>query len=244
VGLLTGCVQSAVFPDVNAATARVLAADGLEVVAPGQGCCGALSVHAGRLEEGRALARALVAAFEDVDLVVVNSSGCGSHLKELGWLLEDERSAAFAARVRDAGELLGALTPRAPRHPVATSIALQDPCHLRHAQRLPLSYLPVLGRIPGLEVVEPAEQDLCCGSAGIYNVVQPDAARELGDRKAAHVLATGARAYASANPGCLVQVSHALHRAGRPLPSLHPIELVDASIRNLGAARLLTRARR
>ena len=244
VGLLTGCVQSAVFPDVNAATARVLAADGLEVVAPGQGCCGALSVHAGRLEEGRALARALVAAFEDVDLVVVNSSGCGSHLKELGWLLEDERSAAFAAKVRDAGELLAALTPRAPRHPVATSIALQDPCHLRHAQRLPLSYLPVLGRIPGLEVVEPAEQDLCCGSAGIYNVVQPDAARELGDRKAAHVLATGARAYASANPGCLVQVSHALHRAGRPLPSLHPIELVDASIRNLGAARLLTRARR
>jgi glycolate oxidase iron-sulfur subunit len=242
--MLTGCVQSAVFPDVNAATARVLAADGLEVVAPRQGCCGALSVHAGRLEEGRRLARELMEAFEDVELVVVNSSGCGSHLKELGWLLGDESSAAFAAKVRDVGELLAALAPRAPRHPLATRVAVQDPCHLRHAQRLPLSYLPSLRRIPALELVEPAEQDLCCGSAGIYNLVQPDAARELGDRKAANVLATGAGVYASANPGCLVQVSHALHRAGRPLPALHPIEILDASIRNVGTGRLLTRARR
>jgi glycolate oxidase iron-sulfur subunit len=244
VGLLTGCVQRAVFPDVNAATARVLAAEGLEVLAPPQGCCGALSVHAGRLEEGKALARALVGAFDGVEVVVVNSSGCGSHLKELGWLLGDERSAAFAAKVRDAGELLATLPPRAPRHPLPATVALQDPCHLRHAQRLPLSYLPSLRRIPGLEVAEPAEQDLCCGSAGIYNVVQPEAARELGDRKAANVLATGAQLYASANPGCLVQVSGALRRAERPLPALHPIELVDASIRNVAAGRLLSRARR
>ncbi len=111
-------------------------------------------------------------------------------------------------------------------------------------RRLPLASLGALGRIPALEVVEPAEQDICCGSAGIYNVVQPEAARELGDRKAAHVLATGAQAYASANPGCLVQVSQALRRECRPLPALHPIELVDASIRNAGAGRLLTRARR
>jgi glycolate oxidase iron-sulfur subunit len=244
VGLLTGCVQRAVFPDVNAATARVLAADGFEVVAPAQGCCGALSVHAGRLEEGKAFARKLVDAFEDVDLVVVNASGCGSHVKELGWLLGDERSATFSAKVRDAGELLAGAPPRVPRHPLPTRVALQDPCHLRHAQALPLSYARALARIPGLEVVEPAEQDLCCGSAGIYNVIQPDAARELGDRKAAHVLATGASAYASANPGCLVQVSHALHRAGRPLPSLHPIELVDASIRGVPAGKLLAGARR
>jgi len=244
VGLLTGCVQSAVFPDVNAATARVLAADGVEVVAPRQGCCGALSVHAGRLEEGRRLARALLEAFEGVDTVVVNASGCGSHLKELGWLLGDERSAAFAEKVRDAGELLATLSPRASRHPLPATVALQDPCHLRHAQRLPLSYLPSLRRIPGLELVEPAEQDLCCGSAGVYNVVQPRAARELGDRKAANVLATGAGIYASANPGCLVQVSHALHRAGRPLPALHPIELVDASIGGVPAGRLRATARR
>jgi glycolate oxidase iron-sulfur subunit len=244
VGVLTGCVQSAVFPDVNAATIRVLAADGFEVVAPPQGCCGALSVHAGRLEEGKSFARKLIGAFADVDLVVVNSSGCGSHLKELGWLLEDERAAAFAQKVRDIGELLGDVHPRASRHPLPMRIALQDPCHVRHAQRLPLASLASLGRIPGLEIVEPAEQDLCCGSAGIYNVTQPEAARELGDRKAANVLATGAGAYVSANPGCLVQVSKALRRAKHPLPALHPIELVDASIRNVGAGRLLTRARR
>jgi glycolate oxidase iron-sulfur subunit len=244
VGLLTGCVQSAVFGDVNAATARVLAADGYEVVAPRQGCCGALSVHAGRLEEGKRFARALVDAFDGVDLVVVNASGCGSHLKELGWLLGDERAAAFSAQVRDVGELLAETRARAPRHPLPLRVALQDSCHLRHAQRLPLASLPALARIPGLEVVEPAEQELCCGSAGIYNVTQPEAARELGDRKAANVLATRPHAYASANPGCLVQLSQALRRARRPLPALHPIELVDASIRNVAAQRLLARARR
>jgi len=244
VGLLTGCVQTAVFPDVNAATARVLAADGFDVVAPPQGCCGALSVHAGRLEEGKTFARNLIGAFDGVDVVVVNSSGCGSHLKELGWLLGDDRAAGLAAKVRDIGEFLADVRPRARRHPLAMRIALQDPCHVRHAQGLPLASLPSLGRIPALEVVEPAEQDLCCGSAGIYNLVQPEAARELGDRKATNLLATGAQAYASANPGCLVQVSQALRRARRPLPALHPIELVDASIRNVGAARLCAAARR
>jgi glycolate oxidase iron-sulfur subunit len=244
VGLLTGCVQSAAFSEVNAATARVLAADGFEVVAPPQGCCGALSIHAGRLDEGKAFARRLMAAFRNVDLVVVNTSGCGSHLKELGWLLEDDAAAEFAAKVRDVGELLSDLTPRAPRHPLGTTVALQDPCHVRHAQALPGAFLPSLERIPSLEVAEPAEQDLCCGSAGIYNVVQSGAARELGDRKAANVLATGAQVYASANPGCLVQVSSALRRAKQPLPALHPIELVDASIRGLSAGRLRASARR
>jgi glycolate dehydrogenase iron-sulfur subunit len=244
VGLLTGCVQSAVFPDVNRATARVLAADGLEVVAPPQGCCGALSVHAGRLEEGKAFARELMRAFADVDVVVVNSSGCGSHLKEVGWLLEGEDAAAFAAKVTDIGELLRDLAPRASRHPLPLTVAMQDSCHLRHAQRLPLASRTSLERIPGLELVEPAEQDLCCGSAGIYNIVQPDAARELGDRKAAAVLATGASAFASANPGCLVQISSALGRADHPLPALHPIELVDASIRGVPAARVRAEARR
>jgi glycolate oxidase iron-sulfur subunit len=244
VGLLTGCVQSAVFPDVNAATARVLAADGYEVVAPAQGCCGALSVHAGRLEEGRSFARTLIDAFEGVDVVVVNSSGCGSHLKEVGWLLGDERAEAFAAQVRDVGELLAETPPRASRHPLALRVALQDPCHLRHAQRLPVAMRAALTGIPELEIVEPAEQELCCGSAGIYNVVQAEAARELGDRKAAIVLATGASVYASANPGCLVQVANALRRARRPLPALHPIELVDASIEGVPAGRLRATARR
>jgi glycolate oxidase iron-sulfur subunit len=242
--VLTGCVQAAAFPDVNQATARVLAADGFEVVAPPQGCCGALSVHAGRVEEGRRFARKLMAAFADVDTVVVNSSGCGSHLKELGWLLEDDDAAAFSQKVRDVGEFLEDVAPRARRHPLPLSVALQDSCHLRHAQRLPLSSRVSLARIPELEVVEPAEQDLCCGSAGIYNLVQPDAARELGDRKAANVLETGANVYASANPGCLVQIAIALRRAKRPLPALHPIELVDASIRGLSAGKIRATARR
>jgi glycolate dehydrogenase iron-sulfur subunit len=249
-GLVTGCVQSVVFGAVNAATARVLAADGWDVVAPRQGCCGALSLHAGRVEEAKQLARRLVEALDGTDVVVANASGCGSHLKELGRLFADhddsegERAAAFAARVRDAGELLALTSPRAPRHPLPLTVAMQDSCHLRHAQRLPLSYAPALARIPELDVLEPAEQDLCCGSAGIYNVVQPAAARALGERKARHVLASGAQVYASANPGCLVQIGGALRRLRQPLPALHPIELVDASLRAVGAARLRATARR
>ena len=249
VGILTGCVQSVVFGSVNAATARVLAADGYEVVAPPQGCCGALSMHAGRGDEGRAFARRAIEAFEGVETMIVNTSGCGSHLKELGHVLGNdpawaERAAAFSTRVRDLGEFLADVSPRAPRHPLNLTVAMQDSCHLRHAQGLPLSSASSLRRIPGLVVVEPTEQDICCGSAGIYNITEPEAARQLGDRKAAFVLATGARVYASANPGCLVQVATALRRAGSPLPALHPIELVDASIRNLGAAGLLRQARR
>ena len=201
-------------------------------------------MHAGRLDEGKAFAQRLVRAFSDVDLVVVNSSGCGSHLKELGWLLGGERAESFAEKVRDVGELLAETPERAPRNALSMTVALQDSCHLRHAQRLPVSSLSSLLRIPGLEVVEPAEQDICCGSAGIYNVVQADAARELGDRKAGHVLATGAQAFASANPGCLVQISAALDRLKQPLPALHPIELVDASIRGIPAGKLRTEARR
>jgi glycolate oxidase iron-sulfur subunit len=251
VGMLTGCVQSAVFGSVNTATARVLAADGFEVVAPAQGCCGALSVHAGRLREGKAFARNLIASFEEsaVEKIVVNASGCGSHLKELGWLLADdpawaERAAAFSAKVCDVGELLHDVEPRATRHPLPLRVALQDSCHLRHAQGLPVASRASLARIPALDVVEPAEQDICCGSAGIYNVVKPAAARELGERKAGHVLATGAQVLASANPGCLVQLATTLRRLRHPLPALHPIELVDASIRGVSVGRLRATARR
>jgi glycolate oxidase iron-sulfur subunit len=231
VALLTGCVQSVVFGDVNTATARVLAAEGWEVAVPRQGCCGALSAHAGRTAEAERLTERLRRDLAGFDVIAVNAAGCGSHLKDHGF------------DAVDVSELL-AERARARRHPLALRVAYQDSCHLRHAQRLPTAYRASLGRIPALEVVEAAEQDVCCGSAGIYNVLQPGAARELGERKARHVLDTSAQALTSANPGCLVQISQALRRARRPLPALHPIELLDASIRNTGAARLLTGARR
>ena len=179
-------------------------------------------------------------------MIVTNAAGCGSNLKDYGLLLADdpayaERAAGFSARVRDVSEVVA---DRAPRKPLDLRVAFQDSCHLLHAQRLQAEPRAVLRSIPGLELVEPVEQAVCCGSAGIYNLVEPDAAAELGARKARHVAATGADVYASANPGCLVQVTHALREAGRPLPAFHPVELVDASIRGVPASELLEGARR
>ena len=235
VGLLLGCVQRVVFGDVNAATARVLAAEGCEVVAPdGQECCGALHLHAGRAAEGRRRAERLAAAFDDVDAIVVNAAGCGSHLKE----------AELGVRVVDVSELLTELGPRAKRSGLPITVAYHDACHLGHAQGIRDAPRSLLRTIPGLELVEPAEQAICCGSAGIYNLVQPVAAAELGHRKAANVARTGARAYVSANPGCLVQVSNHLRRSGWRLPALHPVELLDASIQGVSAGRLFAGVRR
>ena len=252
VGLLTGCVQRVLFGDVNVATARVLATYGFEVVAlRAQGCCGALAVHAGRRDKGFEHARHTIETFEGaaVDFVVSNAAGCGSNLKDYAHLLVDdpvyaERAAAFSARVRDVAELLAGLEPRAERSPLELRVALQDSCHLLHAQRVRVEQRAVLATIPGLDLAEPEDQALCCGSAGIYNLVQPEAALELGRRKAERVLAVEPDAYAAANPGCLVQVTAALRRAGRPLPAFHPVELVDASLRGVAAGDLLTRARR
>jgi glycolate oxidase iron-sulfur subunit len=233
VGLLAGCAQRVLFGDVNAATARVLAAHGYEVVVPeGQGCCGALEVHSGRLDRGRERGRRVLEAFADVDYVVTNAAGCGSTLKGL-----DDR-------VRDVTELLAEAEPRAELQPLPLAVAYQDACHLAHGQGIRNAPRAVLRRVPGLELREPAGQDLCCGSAGIYNLVQPEAARELGDRKAAAVLATGADVYAGANPGCIVQVASALRRAGRPLPTVHAVELLDLSLRGVEAEHALTTIRR
>jgi glycolate oxidase iron-sulfur subunit len=232
VALLAGCVASVVFGDVNAATARVLHADGFDVSVPrAQGCCGALHAHAGRLEEGVARARRLERDLAGYDHIVTNAAGCGSHLKDHG-----------VANVVDVSELL--VQPRAERRPLPLRVAFQDSCHLRHAQGVSSAPRALLAAIPGLECLEPVEQELCCGSAGIYNIVEADTAAELGDRKAVHVLATAPDAYASGNPGCLVQVTAAMRRAGRPTPAFHPIELVDASIRGVGAGELLDGARR
>jgi glycolate oxidase iron-sulfur subunit len=237
VGLLLGCVQRVLFGDVNAATARVLAAEGCDVVAPrSQACCGALHLHAGRRAEGHGRAERIASLFRDegVDAIVVNAAGCGSHLKDAG----------LDVPVVDVSEFLAALGPRAERSPLDLRVAFQDSCHLLHAQQVQAQPRELLRSIPGLEIAEPAEQAICCGSAGIYNLVKPGAASDLGVRKAQNVAETGADVYSSANPGCLVQVSNALRRAGNALPTLHPIELADASIRGVSAASLVRTARR
>ncbi len=247
VGLLAGCAQRVLLPGVNEATVRVLVAEGCEVVVPGgQGCCGALSLHAGREEEALAFARRTVDAFDTtgVEAVVVNAAGCGSAMKQYGALLAGdaayaERGARLAERVRDVTEVLAGLEPIAPRHPLPLAAAYHDACHLAHAQGVRREPRDLLRRIPGLELREIAESDLCCGSAGVYNLLEPEPAAELGERKARHVLDSGAEVLVTANPGCILQIRAALERLGRPLPVVHPVEVVDASIRGRPPSSLL-----
>jgi glycolate oxidase iron-sulfur subunit len=247
VGMLTGCVQRVFFPEVNAATARVLAAEGCDVIVPAdQGCCGALSLHGGRRAEAFRFARRTIETFEraGVDAIVVNVAGCGSAMKEYGELLADdpgwsERAAALAGRVRDLSEFLAELGPVATRHPLGATVAYHPACHLAHAQRITAQPRELLAAIPGLRLAEIADAGTCCGSAGIYNLVQPEPARELGQRKAANVAATGADLLVTANPGCAMQIAAALAASGRPMPMAHIAEVLDASIRGTDAATLL-----
>jgi glycolate oxidase iron-sulfur subunit len=247
VGMLTGCVQAELFPGVNAATARVLALEGCEVVIPrGQGCCGALSLHSGREAEAQQFARRLVDRFDraGVEHVVVNAAGCGSAMKEYADLLADdaayaERARAFAARVRDVSELLADLGPAATRHPLPVTVAYHDACHLAHAQRIRAQPRELLRGIPGLRLREVAEPDICCGSAGVYNLLQPEPARDLGDRKAANVLGTGAELLVTANPGCLLQIARSVRRAGGRIALAHTVEVLDASLRGLPPGQLV-----
>jgi glycolate oxidase iron-sulfur subunit len=235
VALLQGCVQRVFFGDVNEATARVLAAEGLEVHAPREPrCCGALQLHAGHAGAA-ALAKATIAALEGYDTVVANAAGCGSAMKGYGHLLRDEpawadRAARFSARVRDATELLAELEPRAARGRVPLRVAYHDACHLAHAQGIRAEPRALLRGIPGLELAEPADWETCCGSAGIYNLVQPEPAAELGRRKAELLLATGAGVVAAANPGCALQIAMHARALGRELTVLHPLQLLDRSL--------------
>ncbi|WP_083970857.1 (Fe-S)-binding protein [Actinoplanes awajinensis] len=249
VGMLTGCVQSAFFPDVNAATVRILAAEGCDVlIPPGQGCCGALSVHNGRRAEAERFARRLIDTFErsGMDYFVVNAAGCGSSLKEYGALLADDpayatRAATFAAKVRDLAELLIEIGPVAERHPLPVTVAYHDACHLGHAQGIRAQPRTLLRGVPGLELREIADPEICCGSAGVWNVLNPEPAAALGDRKAAAVLATGASLLVTANPGCLMQVAAAVRRQGGEIALAHTAQVLDASIRGLGPAALTDR---
>ncbi len=243
LALLSGCVQDVFFHRVNEATVRVLAAEGYDVLVPrDQQCCGALELHAGREEPALARARREIAVFEtlDVDHVVTNVAGCGSSMKEYGHLLDDdpawaERAAAFSARVRDVHEVLAEGEPQAPRHPVPGRVAYHDACHLGHAQQVRDQPRKVLRSVPGVELVDLPEAALCCGSAGIYNLVEPEAAGDLGARKAANVRSANPDVVVTANPGCLLQIGKHLGRD--ELPLLHPVQLLDASIRGVPLPR-------
>jgi len=247
VGVLLGCVQQVFFSQVNAATVRVLAAEGCEVVAPkSQGCCGALSTHAGREEESLNFARKTIETFENenLDAVIVNAAGCGSTMKEYGHLLRDDpdyaqRAEEFSAKVRDVSEFLAEIGPLAERHALPLPIAYHDACHLGHAQGIRKQPRQVLKGIPGVEIKEIREAEICCGSAGIYNMVEPEPAAELGERKAKNVLATGARMLVTSNPGCILQIKASLKKMGNDIPTAHPMEVLDASIRGEPVEALL-----
>ena len=239
VGLLLGCAQREFLSPVNAATARVLAAEGCEVVAPAeQSCCGALMLHAGEENTAAELARRTIDVFEraGVETVVINAAGCGSSMKEYGYLLRDDaqyagRAKQFSAQCMDVCEFLEQLGPRAVRHPVPLRVAYQDACHLQHAQGVRSQPRSLLGAVPGLSVKEIPEAAICCGSAGIYNLVQPETAAALGDRKAQWIAALDVDVVATGNPGCLLQLTAALARSGKKIPVVHTIQLLDASLR-------------
>jgi glycolate oxidase iron-sulfur subunit len=248
VGMLTGCVQSVFFPQVNAATARVLALEGCDVLIPrAQGCCGALSLHSGREAEAAAFARRMISTFEQsqVDAIVVNSAGCGSAMKEYERLLaragQDSepdaewaaRAGALSSRVQDFSEFLAELGPAAPRHPLPVTAAYHDACHLAHAQRITRQPRELLRAIPDLDLIELPDAGTCCGSAGVYNLLQPEAAGELGARKAQAVLDAGAPLVISANPGCSLQIAAAVAARGENVAVAHVAEILDASLRGL-----------
>jgi glycolate oxidase iron-sulfur subunit len=238
VGFMQGCVQRVFFGDVNQATVDVLAAEGFEVHALREPrCCGALQLHAGDDSGATELAKATIAAFERFDVVLTNAAGCGSAMKDYAHALRDEpawhgRAEAFAAKVRDVTEFLAEHEPRAPRHPIGLrSVAYHDACHLAHAQGVRAQPRALLRAIPELEVAEPAGWEICCGSAGVYNLVNPEPARALGERKVADLRATGAQAIVAANPGCAIQIGSIAEQEGAPLRVLHPMEVLSASLK-------------
>lgn len=234
--LLLGCVMEGLFTDTNRATGRVLRRNGYSTVdASGQGCCGALHAHAGDLERARTLARKNIAAFErsGAEFIAVNAAGCGAMMKEYGPLLKDdrvwhERATALSAKVRDVSELLAEAGPAAGGH-LALRVTYDAPCHLVHAQRIVNQPFAVLAAIPGLELVPLRESENCCGSAGIYNLIEPETSDAVLAPKLAHIADTGAPLVATGNPGCLMQIGAGLLRSGSKARAIHPVDLLDAS---------------
>ncbi len=236
VALLLGCVMEGLFTDTNRATERTLQVNGYRVIeTPPQKCCGALHAHAGDVRTARALARANIEAFEraNPDSIAINAAGCGAMVKEYGHLLEDDpawsaRAAAVSAKARDVTELLAAAGPVAGGH-VAQRVTYDAPCHLLHAQRVVDAPLKVLSAIPGLELVPLVDADQCCGSAGIYNLLQPALAERVLAPKLERIVESGAKWVATGNPGCLMQIGAGLVRSGATARVIHPVDLLDAS---------------
>jgi glycolate oxidase iron-sulfur subunit len=229
VGVLLGCAQRFFYPDVNADTVRLLAAAGYDVVVPrGQGCCGALHLHAGRLDEFRAMAQQLMPAFEDVDAVVVNAAGCGSAMKEYGHWIPGETARRFSERVRDISEVL--VDGDLPLRPLRETVTYHEACHLAHGQRVRAQPRELLSRIPGLTLVDLPDADLCCGSAGVYNLLEPEMAGELGRRKTARIRETGARIVTAGNPGCLMQITQHCRAEGLSVEVVHPVTLLARAL--------------
>ncbi len=242
VGMILGCVQRVFFTGVNKATARVLSANGCEIVVPrSQGCCSALPEHQGEVAQGQALARQMIDSFEgtDVDFVIINAAGCGHTLKEYGHILADDPAYAqkakdFAAKVRDVQEFLAEVGLTSELHPLQDEplvTVYQDACHLLHGQKISRQPRQLLQQIPGITLREPLDAALCCGSAGVYNMLQPEVAAELGQMKATALVNTGATLIASSNPGCSLQIKQSLEKQGKTVLLKHPMQLLDASIR-------------
>jgi len=249
VGMLLGCVQRLFNPAVNDATVRVLTANGCEVVVPQvQGCCGALSHHQGQTHQAQEMARQMIDAFEhtEVDAILINASGCGHTLKEYGHILKDDpeygdRAQAFVKKVKDVQEFLaevGLTAPLSPLQDEPLMMVYQDACHMLHGQKISLQPRQLLRQIPGVQLREPIDAALCCGSAGVYNILQPDVAEELGQQKVTKLLNTGASVIASANIGCFVQISKHLTIQSKQVPVLHPMQLLDYSIQGIKLADL------
>ncbi|MER3446947.1 MAG: glycolate oxidase [Candidatus Dadabacteria bacterium] len=239
VALLTGCVQGVLFPETNEATVRVLAENGCEVVIPqGQGCCGALSLHSGRLSESREFARSNIEIFEnpDFDAIIVNSAGCGSAMKEYGEILKRdsryaERGEKFGKRVKDIMEFLSDIGIQGELKELRLRVTYQDACHIAHAQRIKTHPRKIIKRIPGIEFVELPESEICCGSAGIYNLVEPEMSEKLLERKISKIKETGAQVLVAGNPGCLLQIGMGTRRYGLNIKTAHPVELLDWAYR-------------
>ncbi len=241
VGMVLGCVQRLFFSPVNEATARVLTANGCEVIIPAsQGCCAALPAHQGQEAQAQALAKQMIDSFidEDLDAIIINAAGCGHTLKEYGHILADDpeykaKADQFVSKVKDVQEFLAEIDFTAKLQPITSgtlNLVYQDACHLLHGQKISIQPRELLRKIPGVQLREPMDAALCCGSAGIYNMLQPETADELGRQKANNLINTGASVIASPNPGCSMQIQKHLDLEGSEVKLLHPIELLDYSI--------------